>query len=104
MEKNIESYITGLMENGISNFSVLPVRLNDIFISMYKNKTAVIPTIEFDKVNKDQLNISGVALIKDYKIEGYLTPEEDASLEILKGKIKGGKEVILIDGHPVEYR
>ncbi|MBE6044050.1 MAG: Ger(x)C family spore germination protein [Clostridium thermopalmarium] len=102
MEKNIESYITGLMENGISNFSVLPVRLNDIFISMYKNKTAVIPTIEFDKINKNQLNISGVALIKDYKIEGYLTPEEDASLEILKGKIKGGKEVILIDGHPVE--
>ncbi|QGU94115.1 Ger(x)C family spore germination protein [Clostridium bovifaecis] len=104
MEKNIESYISGLMESGISNFNVLPTRMNDVLISSYKNKNAIIPTIEFDKVDKNKLIISGVALIKDYKLDGYLTPSEDASLEILRGKIKGGKEVILKEGHPIELQ
>lgn len=104
MEKNIEAYISGLMENGIINFSVLPVKLNDVLISLYKNKGAIIPTIEFDKVDTEQLIISGVALIKDYKLEGYLTPVEDAALEIMRGKIRGGKETILREGHPLELQ
>lgn len=104
MEKNIESYISGLMENSISNFSIIPTRLNDVLISLYKNRNTIIPTIEFDKVDKNQLIISGVALVKNYKLEGYLTPSEDASLEILRGKIRGGKEIILREGHPIELQ
>lgn len=103
MEKNIQTYITGLMENGISNSSVVPVSLNNLLISLYENKSIAIPTIEFDKENKSQLNVSGVALIKDYKLQGYLTMGETASLQILRGKIKGGEENIILNGHPVGF-
>ena len=42
-------------------------------------------------------------MIKDYKLEGELTPIETATLEILRGTIQGGKETILKDGHPIEF-
>src|SRR3712207_2920268 len=102
MEKNIQTYISGLMENSSSNSSILPVTLNDMLIRLYNNKSIAIPSLEFDKEDKTKLNISGMALIKDYKIDGYLTPDETSSLDILRGEIKGGKETILKNGHRSE--
>ncbi|KEI00332.1 Ger(x)C family spore germination protein [Clostridium botulinum] len=104
MEKNIEAYISGLMENGNVNSTILPVTLNDVLISLYKDGSVAIPSIEFDKEDKTKLNISGLALVKNYKLQGYLTPDETSSLDILRGKIKGGKETILKDGHPIEFQ
>ncbi|KGN02564.1 spore gernimation protein [Clostridium novyi A str. 4570] len=103
MEKNIQTYISGLMENSSNNSSILPVTLNDMLICLYNNKSIAIPSLEFDKEDKTKLNIAGMALIKDYKIDGYLTPDETSSLDILRGEIKGGKETILKDGHPIEF-
>ena len=103
MEKNIQTYISGLMENSSNNSSILPVTLNDMLICLYNNKSIAIPSLEFDKDDKTKLNISGMALIKDYKIDGYLTPDETSSLDILRGEIKGGKETILKNGHPIEF-
>src|SRR3712207_2126077 len=100
MEKNIETYISGLMENGSMNSTILPVTLNDVLISLYKDGSVAIPSIEFDKEDKTKLNVSGLSLIKNYKLQGYLTPDETSSLDILRGKVKGGKETILKDGHP----
>ncbi|EDS78042.1 spore germination protein [Clostridium botulinum C str. Eklund] len=103
MEKNIETYISGLMENSSTNSTILPVTLNDMLISLYNDKDIAIPSLEFDKEDKSKLNISGMALIKNYKLEGYLTPDETSSLDILRGKVKGGKETILKNGHPIEF-
>ena len=103
MEKNIQTYISGLMENSSNNSSILPVTLNDMLICLYNNKSIAIPSLEFDKEDKTKLNIAGMALIKDYKIDGYLTPDETSSLDILRGEIKGGKETILKNGHPIEF-
>ncbi|KGM98376.1 spore gernimation protein [Clostridium novyi A str. 4552] len=103
MEKNIETYISGLMQNSSTNSIILPVTLNDMLISLYNNKDIAIPSLEFDKEDKSKLNISGMALIKNYKLEGYLTPDETSSLDISRGKIKGGKETILKNGHPIEF-
>lgn len=104
MEKNIETYITRLMESGVRNFRFTTVTFNDIMVSLYKDHNAVIPTIEFDKDNNKQINIVGTALINDYKLEGYLTLEEDATLELLKGKVKGGRESIVMEGHPIDFQ
>ncbi|MCD3194981.1 Ger(x)C family spore germination protein [Clostridium botulinum C] len=104
MEKNIETYISGLMENGSMNSTILPVTLNDVLISLYKDGSVAIPSIEFDKEDKTKLNVSGLSLIKNYKLQGYLTPDETSSLDILRGKVKGGKETILKDGHPIELQ
>lgn len=102
MEKNIEYYITGLMENSTRNASIFPMDLNEFLILLYQNGNAIVPSINYDKV-KDEINISGVSIIKDYKLEGNLDRVETAALEILRGKIEGGKQVIIIEGHPVEF-
>lgn len=104
MEKNIQTYISGLMENSSSNSSILPVTLNDMLISLYNDKKIAIPSLEFDKEDNSKLNINGLALIKNYKLQGYLTPDETSSLDILRGEVKGGKETILKDGHPIEFQ
>lgn len=103
LEKNIGSFIAGIMENSTKNSSILPMKLNELLIQLYQYGSVVVPTIEFDEEEKDKVVLSGVSLIKDYKVVGELTPIETASLEILRGTIEGGKETILIDGHPLEF-
>lgn len=100
MEKNIESYITGLMQNTSTN-NILPVSLNEFLASLNENKNSIIPCINMDK-DKKELKISGVGIIKDYKLKGYLEPIETSNLEILRGKAKDVKKVIYMNGHPVD--
>lgn len=102
MEKNVEYYITGLMENSTRNSSIFPMTLNEFIILLYQNGNAIVPAINYDKA-KDEIIVSGVGIIKDYKLEGNLDRMETAALEILRGKIEGGKQAIIIDGHPVEF-
>jgi spore germination protein len=101
MEKSIENYLTGLMESSKGNASIRPVTLNEILILLDQNGNAIIPKISMDK-EKDDIVLSGMAVVKDYKLKGYLTPIEVADLEIMRGKIKGGKRVIYKDEHPIE--
>lgn len=103
LEKNIGSFITGIMENSTKNSSILPMRLNELLIELYQYGSVVVPSIEYDKEETDKVALSGVSLIKDYKLVGDLTPIETATLEILRGTIRGGKETILKDGHPIEF-
>jgi germination protein, Ger(x)C family len=102
MEKNIESYITGLVENSNRNESILPVTLNEFLILLSENGNALLPKIVIEK-DKKQLKISGVAMIKDYKLKGALTPSETGNLEMLRGTLKGGKRVTFLNGHPVDF-
>ncbi|MFL0245871.1 Ger(x)C family spore germination protein [Candidatus Clostridium stratigraminis] len=101
MEKSIENYLTGLMESSESNASILPITLNEVIILLDQNGNAIIPKVSMDK-EKDDIVLSGVAVIKNYKLKGFLTPVEVADLEIMRGKIKGGKRVIYMDGHPID--
>jgi len=101
MEKSIENYLTGLMESSESNASILPVTLNEVIILLGQNGNAIIPKISMDREKKD-IVLSGVAVIKNFKLKGFLTSEEVADLEIMRGKIKGGKRVIYMNGHPID--
>lgn len=101
MEKNIESYIGGLVENPTANAAILPVTLNEFLILLSQNGNAMLPNIVIEQ-DKKELKISGVGLIKDYKIKGYLTPIETSNLEMLRGKLKGGRKVIYRNGHPID--
>lgn len=102
MEKNIENYITGLVENSNRNESILPVTLNEFLILLSENGNALLPKIAIEK-DKKQLKVSGVAMIKDYKLKGSLTPSETGNLEMLRGTLKGGKRVTFLNGHPVDF-
>jgi Ger(x)C family germination protein len=102
MEKNIESYINGLTENSNRNASILPMTLNELLILLQQNGNAIIPSIDYDKI-QDEIFLSGLTMIKDFKIVGSLDPIETSGLAILRGKMKGGNKVIFIDGHPVDF-
>lgn len=103
MEKSIDTYITGLMENSSMNATILPVKLNEMLKLLGENGNALIPRITLDKV-KNELMLSGVAIIKDYTLKGYLNPIETSDLEILRGKLKSGKKVVYKYGHPVDFQ
>jgi Ger(x)C family germination protein len=101
MEKNVEFYISGLMESSKRNATILPVTLNEIVVLLSQNGNCIIPRIEIDK-ETNQLTLSGIAVVKNYKLKGYLTPVEVANVEVMRGKVRGGKRVIYREGHPID--
>lgn len=100
-EKNIESYISGVMENSAVNANVLPITFNEFLIMLSENGNAVLPKLTFDK-DKKEVKVSGVSVIKNYAIKGDLNPVETSDIELLRGKLKGGKKVIFKEGHPID--
>jgi len=102
MEENIETYILGLMENCTRNASIFPVTLNEMLISLSENGNAIVPRIKLDK-EKNEVKLSGTAVIENYKIKGVLNQVETSDLELIRGKLKGGKKVIIKNGHPIDY-
>lgn len=103
VEKSIDTYISGLMQNSSINATILPVTLNEVLRLLSENGNAIIPRITFDKV-KNEITLSGVAIIKNYTLMGYLNPIETLDLEILRGKIKSGKKMVYKEGHPVDFQ
>lgn len=101
MEKNIENYISGLIENTNRSTSILPVTLNEFLILLSENGNAMLPRMTIEK-DKNELGISGVGIIKDYKYKGNLSTIETANLEMLRGKLKGGRKTIYKNGHPID--
>lgn len=101
MENNMQAYIEGLMESSERNAAILPVTLNEFLILLSQNGNAILPNVKFDK-DKKEISVTGSGIIKDYKIEGNLTPQETSVLEMIRGKIKGGKKVIYRSGHPID--
>ncbi|MDF2883466.1 MAG: putative spore germination protein [Clostridiaceae bacterium] len=102
MEKNIESYLNGLMENNAKFGSIRVLTLDDLLKSLSSNGNAIIPYITYDR-DKKEMNLQGVAMIKDYTLKGFLTAREYSDIEFLRGKVSGGKKVVFIEGHPVDF-
>lgn len=100
MEKNIEYYLSGLMESSKKNASILPVTLNEMLVLLDTNGNAIIPKVNMEEDKKDVV-LSGMAVVKNYKLKGYLTPVEVEDLEIMRGKIRGGMRVIYKNGHSI---
>lgn len=103
MEANIQSFFTGLMDNSTMNATIFPVTLNEFLMLLSENGNAILPKLIYDKDHND-IRLSGVSVIKNYKIIGDLSPVETSDIEILRGKIKGGKKVIYRNGHPVDFK
>lgn len=103
-EKNIETFISGLMEASKKNATILPLTLNEMLVLLDENGSALIPKISMEKdKGKNEVVLSGVAVIKNYALKGFLTPVEVSDVELLRGKLKGGKKVIYLNNHPLDY-
>ncbi|KOR26280.1 Ger(x)C family spore germination protein [Clostridium sporogenes] len=102
MEKSVENYITGMLENNKKNNTAFPLTLNEFLEETSQNKTALIPIINIDKKNKD-LKISKVAVIKNDKIKGYISTDQANNIQLINKKFKGGTRTIIRDGSPLDY-
>lgn len=101
MEKNIQNYIEGVMESSGRNATILPITLNEFLILLSQNGNAILPNFKLDK-SKNEVFVTGVSIIKNYEIKGSLTPQQTSILEMVRGKLKGGKKVIYENGHPID--
>ncbi|WP_368489521.1 Ger(x)C family spore germination protein [Clostridium sp. BJN0013] len=101
VEKSVESYILGLIENDAKSSEIIPVTLNDFLIQMSENGNSILPKIVIDDDNKN-IKIVGTTAIKDFKRKGSLNEVETANIELLRGNLRGGKKMIYIDNHPVD--
>lgn len=102
MDPHIQTYIAGVMENSKHNSTILPVTLNEMFITLSENGNAIIPVIKMNSESKS-VELSGTALIKDYKLIGQLSQTQTSNVEILRGKLRSGIKVVYDDGHPLDY-
>jgi spore germination protein len=101
-ENSAEYYISGLMANSKRNSRILSVNLNQFLILLSENGNVLLPKISLDK-EKNELKLTGAAIIKGYELKGYFTPLQLMDIQLLSGKFNIGKKVIFIDGHPLDY-
>lgn len=101
-ENSTQYYISGLMANSKRNSRIMGINLNEFLILLSENGNVLLPRITLEK-GKNELILSGAAIIKNYELKGYFTPLELMDIQLLSGKFNVGKKVIYIDGHPVDY-
>jgi spore germination protein len=101
-EKSAQNYISGLMANSKRNSRILSINLNEFLILLSENGNVLLPRITLDK-GKNELILSGAAIIKDYELKGYFSALELMDIQMLRGKFNLGKKVIYMEGHPVDY-
>lgn len=101
MEKNMETYILGLIENDYNNSEIIPVTLNDFLVQINENGNSLLPVVSMDEDNND-IKIEGSTAIKSFRAKGELNPVETANIELLRGKLKGSKKMIFLDEHPMD--
>lgn len=101
-ENSAEYYISGLMANSKRNSRIMSINLNEFLILLSENGNVLLPKITLDK-EKNELILTGAAIIKNYELKGYFTPLEILDIQLLSDKFNIGKKVIYIDGHPVDY-
>ncbi|MBW9155315.1 Ger(x)C family spore germination protein [Clostridium tagluense] len=101
-ENSTQYYISGLMANSKRNSRIMSINLNEFLILLSENGNALLPRITLEK-EKNELILTGAAIINNYELKGYFNPLELMDIQLLSGKFNTGKKVIYIDGHPVDY-
>ncbi|HHT50797.1 MAG TPA: Ger(x)C family spore germination protein [Eubacteriaceae bacterium] len=89
--KGIVPYITGIMESRQETSRVADVTLKQFIVNLGHEGIVALPRLV---VAPDEVKVEGVAIIKDFKLLGYLSGLEGRSLMFLKGTIEGGSVVI----------
>ncbi|MBU3189034.1 Ger(x)C family spore germination protein [Clostridium bowmanii] len=101
-ENSAGYYISGLMANSKRNSRIMSINLNEFLILLSENGNVLLPRITLEK-EKNELILTGAAIIKNYELKGYFTPIELMDIQLLSDKFNIGKKVIYIDGHPIDY-
>lgn len=101
VEKLLFRYINGIIDNEDTNGRIIDINLTE-FIAMITQPeaTAIIPKVS---VKGDELKISGAAVIKDFKLSGYISEYESLYFNTLQGTRSGGVESVNFEGSSVEF-
>lgn len=101
MEDGIDNYITNLLGNSSINGTLSPITLTK-YIDMVKSKAVSMLPV-FSQTKRDDIELDGVAVIKDNVIKGYLDNDQTENIQILRSDIGSSKKVVTSGGHPVDY-
>lgn len=102
IDKHIQTYISGILENNQSSESAVEVSLNDFLTNLGEKDNAVLPILKMDRDNKE-IRLSGIGVMDDYKFKGQLNDAETTTVEVLRGKAKKVVKVVNLEGHPYDY-
>ena len=101
MEENIHNYITSLMGNSSKNGTVAPITLTK-YIDMLKSyDISMLPVFSLE--NEKDIELKGMAVIKDFTIKDYLNNNQITDIQILRGDIGACRKAINRDGHNIDY-
>lgn len=100
-EENIDNYITSLMGNSSKNGTVAPVNLTK-YIDMVKSyKSSALPVFSLE--NEKDIQLTGMAIIKDFTIKDYLDNNQMTDIQILRGDIGSCRKAVNKEGHNIDY-
>ncbi|WP_346869197.1 Ger(x)C family spore germination protein [Clostridium sp. UBA5119] len=100
-EENIDNYITSLMGNSSKNGTVAPVNLTK-YIDMVKSyNSSALPVFSLE--NEKDIQLTGMAIIKDFTIKDYLDNNQMTDIQILRGDIGSCRKAINKEGHNIDY-
>ncbi|NEZ47404.1 Ger(x)C family spore germination protein [Clostridium niameyense] len=102
VEKSIENYMVGMLENNKKNNTSFPLKFNDFLKNITSYNNTIVPIVNIDK-NKKQLKIDKVGLVKNYKLVGYLGNYEGNTVSLLNGNFKKGTRSIVKEGSVLDY-
>ena len=97
---NLALYITGIMQNRPVTASVADVKLTQTIVDMGAQGTVALPRVV---VAEDEVKVEGAAVIKNFKLLGYLNGVEGRSIMFLKGTIEGGSVIVNHHNNYIPY-
>ena len=101
VEKLLFRYIKGIIDNEDTNGRIIDINLSEFIVLISgPEATSIIPKVS---VKGDELKISGAAVIKDFKLCGYISEYESLYFNTLQGTRSGGVESINFEGSSTEF-
>lgn len=81
-------YITDIFQNWTISSRFVEISIDDFMNQIYTTDgDALLPRLS---VGKTDVSIGGAAVIKDYKLVGWLSEEETLGINFVMGKVRGG--------------
>lgn len=102
IDKHIEVYINGVLDNAEKSAAAIPVTLNELLIMNSSRNIGMMPIMRLNG-DTNEVVLSGTAVLKNNKLKGSLNELQTANLELLRGEAKGIKSVLSYNGHPIDY-
>lgn len=100
--KLLATYIAGIAENSQYQSSIYKMPAYELYNNLIDTEgDTVIPTLT---ASKEEANVSGVGIIKDYKLIGYFEDEDSETLNWLNNKAKGGIISAQYKGVEIPYK